>query len=247
MNSYNSTYLPDIMHDIAQGLLVPTMVVIVALIIITLFFIGQILIEFFTERRHYRVKRAQIVNEIEDASYGDVSTVITRSELLRFQKAALVTVARNMGLPEDALFSLAQMEVNNVSKHYMRRMAWTDTIAKIGPMLGLMGTLIPLGPGIADLGTGDVTGLSQSLLIAFDATVCGLVCAIIALIVSKVRSRWYSEYVETLESVMTCVVEKASLAREEGVALPRNYTDDALDELLGRSAKAETDEGGEAR
>ena len=49
-NLYESTYLPDILHDIAQGLLVPTMVVVVALIVVSLFFIGQIIVEAFTER-----------------------------------------------------------------------------------------------------------------------------------------------------------------------------------------------------
>ena len=43
-NLYESTYLPDILHDIAQGLLVPTMVVVVALIVVSLFFIGQIIV-----------------------------------------------------------------------------------------------------------------------------------------------------------------------------------------------------------
>ena len=42
----------------------------------------------------------------------------------------------------------------------------TDIIAKIGPAIGLMGTLIPLGPGLAALGTGDINTLAQNLLVA---------------------------------------------------------------------------------
>lgn len=231
MDVYNDTYLPDILHDIAQGLLVPTMICIILLIAISAFFVGQIIVEFFTERKHFKQNRAAIVNDIADASYNDVTEVVASSGLLRFQKAALVTVSRNMGLSEESLFSLAQLEIAAAEKHYKRRLAWTDTISKIAPLLGLMGTLIPLGPGIVALGQNDVTALSHSLLLAFDATVCGLVCAILALIVSKIRSGWYAEYIETLESVMGCVVDKAEAARKEGVELPANYTGDPLKEF----------------
>lgn len=250
MDIYNDTYLPDILHDISQGLLVPAMICIILLIAITAFFLGWIIVEFFTERRHYKQNRAAIVNAINDASYENITDVIIGSGLLRFQKSALVTISRNMGLSEDALFSLAQMEIAAAEKLYKRRLAWTDTISKIGPLLGLMGTLIPLGPGIVALGQNDVAALSHSLLLAFDATVCGLVCAIIALIVSKIRSGWYAEYIETLESVMGCVVDKADQARKEGIALPANYIDDPLlefaeaDKAAQEAADAEVAEDG---
>ena len=231
MNAITDTYLPDILNAIAQGLLVPTMVVIVLLLIVSVFFIGQIIVEAFTERRHYKQNMAAIVNDINDAAYDGVSGIIEESGLLNFQKGALLTASRNMGLPEDSLFALAQAQITRAEKHYQRRMAWTDTISKIGPMLGLMGTLIPLGPGIVALGQNNTAVLSASLGIAFDATVCGLVCAIVALVISKIRQGWYNEYISTLESLMTCVLEKAASARKDGVELPANYTGDAVREL----------------
>lgn len=238
MNVYEDTYLADILHDIAQGLLIPTMVLIIALIIISIFFIAQVIIEFFTERRHFKQNMPAIVNELNDATYEDVTQVIADSQLLRFQKAALIIVARNMGLPEESLFALAQIEINRAEKAYQKRLAWTDTISKVAPLLGLMGTLIPLGPGIVSLGQGDALGLSQSLLLAFDATVCGLVCAISALIISKVRSGWYTTYIETLESLMSCVVEKADEARKAGIQLPANYTGNPLKEFAAMDKQA---------
>lgn len=245
MNSlYDSTYLPDVLHDIAQGLLLPTMVVLLVMLALTLIVLGELLVEVFTERRHYRRNMAGIVNEINDADFDGVAEVVERSGLLRKHKGALLTVGRNMGLPADALFSLAQAQVNKVDHFYKRRIAVSDVLSKVGPMLGLMGTLIPLGPGIAALGKGDATQLAQSLNIAFDATVCGLVCAVIALVISKVRSGWYSDYVESVESIATCILEKADLARKQGVDLPANYTGDAEGELRPNRAdgKREADE-----
>ena len=242
MNVYEDTYLADILHNIAQGALIPVMAAIVILIVVSLFFIGWILVEYFTERRHFKQNRAAIVNDINDATYENVVGVVEASNLLRFQKAALVTVARNMGLPEEPLFALAQMEIANAEKGYKGRLAWTDTISKIAPLLGLMGTLIPLGPGIVALGQNQTAVLSSSLLLAFDATVCGLICAVVALIISKVRGGWYAQYIETLESVMSCVIDKAAVARKEGVVLPTNYTGDPQKEWAAadKAAKAAT-------
>lgn len=231
MNVLEDTYLPDILHDIAQALLGPTMVVIIALIAIALFLLGQVIVEYFTERRFYKQNSASIVNEVNDASYDRLDEVVIKSALLRFQKAALITITRNMGLPEEALLSLASMQLDVAERRYKKRLAWTDTISKVAPMLGLMGTLIPLGPGIVALGQNDVAALSQSLLVAFDATVCGLVVACFCLVLSKIRSIWYASYTSTLESLMNCVIEKADTARKAGLTLPSGYTGNPLAEF----------------
>lgn len=243
MDLYNDTYLPDILHDIAQGLLIPAMIAILALLALTIFFFGQVIAEYFTERRHFKQNMPAIVNDLTHAAYDKVCDVVVASSLLKYQKAALVIVAKNMGLPEEPLFALAQLQVNGMEKRYRGRMAWTDTMAKIAPLLGLMGTLIPLGPGIVALGNGNVTQLSQSLLLAFDATVCGLVCAIICLVLSKIRSGWYTEYVDSLESIVTCLLDKAAAARKEGVALPCDYKGNPLKEFeaLKTNKPADTD------
>ena len=79
--------------------------------------------------------------------------------------------------------------------------------AKIGPMLGLLGTLIPLGPGIIALGQGDTITLSSSLLTAFDTTIMGLIAAAIAIVISTIRTRWYTDYMSILETLMECILE----------------------------------------
>ncbi len=225
------TYLPDILHVIAQGLLIPTMVALLLLLAVTLFFLGQVIFEFITERRAYKQNMPRIVNDINDAGYADIEQVVLSSKLLRFQKAALLTCTRNMGLDDEALFALAQIEIGKAEKRYRRKLAWTDTMSKIAPLLGLMGTLIPLGPGMVALGKNDVTALSSSLLLAFDATVCGLVCAIISLAISKIRSGWYSAYISTLESLMSVVVDRAAQARAAGISLPKGYAGDVMQEF----------------
>ena len=48
-------------------------------------------------------------------------------------------------------------------------------LARTGPMLGLIGTLIPLQPALAGLAAGDMQSMASNLLIGFTTTVVGLI------------------------------------------------------------------------
>lgn len=74
-----------------------------------------------------------------------------------------------------------------------------DLLARIGPMLGLMGTLIPLGPGLAALGNGQLDLLAQSVTVAFNTTVMGLLVGILGFLLGRLRRRWYDTAMATLE------------------------------------------------
>lgn len=82
-----------------------------------------------------------------------------------------------------------------------RRLERADLLARIPPMLGLMATIIPLGPGLAALGRGDPAQLASAVTVAFDATVLGLVAGIGGLVIGKLRRRWYEETLEAMESL----------------------------------------------
>lgn len=80
-----------------------------------------------------------------------------------------------------------------------RRLERADLLARIPPMLGLMATIIPLGPGLAALGQGDPSKLAAAVTVAFDATVLGLLAGIVGLVIGKLRRRWYEEVLEKME------------------------------------------------
>ncbi|MDH5300563.1 MAG: MotA/TolQ/ExbB proton channel family protein [Gammaproteobacteria bacterium] len=83
-----------------------------------------------------------------------------------------------------------------------KRIERADIIARIGPMLGLMGTLIPLGPGLAALGRGELEVLATAVTVAFDTTVLGLVAGIIGFVLARLRRRWYDQLLDELESTV---------------------------------------------
>jgi biopolymer transport protein ExbB/TolQ len=73
------------------------------------------------------------------------------------------------------------------------------TLVRLGPLLGLMGTLIPLGPALLGLASGDVKSLVQNVQVAFATTVIGLVAGAIGFVVLQARQRWHAEDLMLLE------------------------------------------------
>ena len=90
--------------------------------------------------------------------------------------------------------------VGHVQKIARHRLERADLLARIPPMLGLMATIIPLGPGLAALGEGDPAKLASAVTVAFDATVLGLVAGIVGLVIGKLRRRWYEETLDAMEA-----------------------------------------------
>lgn len=72
-------------------------------------------------------------------------------------------------------------------------------LVRVAPSLGLIGTLIPMGTGLAALGQGDMTKLSTDLVIAFTTTVTGLAIGTAAFFFYTVRRRWIEEDVKNME------------------------------------------------
>lgn len=80
-----------------------------------------------------------------------------------------------------------------------KRIERADFITRIAPMLGLMGTLIPLGPGLSALGTGDISILTTAMTVAFDTTIIGLLAGVIGFILGRMRRRWYDNAMQRLD------------------------------------------------
>lgn len=211
-----AVYVKEVLHIVAQALLSPTIIVLLLLIAVSLFIIGSMVVEIFTERRHFKVVMPVFLNRLTDASATEIPEVINQSGLLLRQKEALITLFENRRLPAEARTALAKRLIADNEMRYERIVGRTDLISRVAPMLGLMATLIPLGPGIIALGEGDTAGLAASLLTAFDATVAGLITSIVALAVSKMRKHWYENYMISLEAGATTVLEKIMILAEEG-------------------------------
>ncbi len=93
-------------------------------------------------------------------------------------------------------------DTSSLAARAQRRIDRADLIARVGPMMGLMGTLIPLGPGLAALGRGELDVLAEAVTVAFNTTVLGLLAGIIGFLLGRMRRRWYDGAMAQLEEAL---------------------------------------------
>ncbi len=84
----------------------------------------------------------------------------------------------------------------------LKRLERTRILVRLGPMLGLMGTLIPLSPALIGLARGNTSRLTTNLTTAFSVTVIGLLIGGIAFSISIVRDRMYSQDISDMEYLL---------------------------------------------
>lgn len=206
--------LSEILHTIAQALMIPCLIILIILMAGAVWQIGDIVVEYIAERRKHKCNVPQLLRDVHAAGADGLAELIENSGLLRRQKKALLELAESRGLPKDTLTALAERLLATEEARNARTTSITDMIAKLGPMFGLLGTLIPLGPGVVALGQGDTVTLSQSMSIAFDTTIAGIITAAVCALISTARKRWYASDVADLEAVMEgCLQEMKEVER----------------------------------
>ena len=117
----------------------------------------------------------------------------TRRTTVNRRRAHIASIAATQGV------AAAGAEVERLELR-LARIVDRDTFAsRLGPMLGLAGTLIPLAPGLKRLAGGDLAGFAEQLVPAFTTTVTGLAICAVCFWVAGVRGRWYEEDLRLLE------------------------------------------------
>ena len=199
--------LRETMHTVSYSLLAPTIIILLLLVAFMVVELGGLLVEILTERRKEKTNIPELLESFQGKDVQGITTAIDNSSLFRRQKVALHELLKYSDLPAASLQALARRLLTNEELHYFKITNRTDVVARLGPMLGLMATLIPLGPGLIALGQGDTKTLADCLLTAFDATVTGLAAAAIAFAISRLRKRWYEDYLSSLEALLESLLE----------------------------------------
>ena len=200
------TILGKVLHSMTSVLQIPVVIILILFIAAILVAIGWIISEYMNEHKHMQVQLPKLLDEIREGEQP-IEEIIETSGLLKTQKEALIEITKHSDFNDLMLESLAANLLEREQERYDAKLKPTDLLSKLGPMFGLLGTLIPLGPGIIALGQGDTMTLSQSLMTAFDTTIAGLIVAAIAIVISTIRRGWYNNYMSVLETVMDCIVE----------------------------------------
>ena len=81
-------------------------------------------------------------------------------------------------------------------------------LVKIGPMLGLMGTLIPMGPALVGLATGDISSMASNMQVAFATTVIGIIVGAIGFVTLQIKQRWVADDMNILDYISESLKKK---------------------------------------
>ena len=193
-------YISDILYWISTGLLVPV-------IVLLIFFFGRALLligGFFGQYMAIRRTAALLGKELDGLNRDNVATL---SERLSRKNPSLVVSYMKRLLEADGA-AMRQRLLADFEIGADKDLATSKTLGKMGPMLGLMGTLIPMGPALVGLSTGDIASMAYNMQVAFATTVVGLFAAAIGFITGQVKQRWYLKEMTDLEFVAALLNEK---------------------------------------
>jgi biopolymer transport protein ExbB/TolQ len=187
--------LGDALAQIATALRVPVLIAAIVVLLLCALELGRFCAEVW--RRRVRARgvdlaelTARAIAEPQHASYYAHSAP---------GAAAAATLVEVAGVAAGDRQRATERALARYELAVQRRLDRTRLLVRAGPAIGLMGTLIPLAPGLAALGNGDVSSLAENLRDAFGATVVGLLVGTVAFALTLARTRMYTEDLAALE------------------------------------------------
>ena len=193
--------ISDIMFWISTGLLVPVIVLLILLFFRSLLLVGSFFGQYVSIRKTDKLIREQMETL-------HVNNVDHFAEKLPEKSNSLVVMFMKRILAEQQNKAQVQRLLANFEIAADKDLAISKTLTKLGPILGLMGTLIPMGPSLVGLSTGDIASMAYNMQVAFATTVIGLVAGAIGFLTQQVKQRWYLQDMTNLECLVEVLNEK---------------------------------------
>ena len=193
--------ISDIVYWISTGLLVPDIVLLIVLFGRALLLVGS----FYGQYLSIRKTEALLRNELNALT---PATVMELADKLPEKSSSLVISYIRQVLQAHESPAQIQRLLANFEIAADKDLAISKTLTKLGPILGLMGTLIPMGPALAGLASGDIASMAYNMQIAFATTVVGLVAGAVGFLTQQVKQRWYLQDMTNLEFLSELLNEK---------------------------------------
>ena len=193
--------ISDILYWISTGLLVPDIVLLIVLFGRALLLVGS----FYGQYLSIRKTEALLRNELNALT---PATVMELADKLPEKSSSLVISYIRQVLQAHESPAQIQRLLANFEIAADKDLAISKTLTKLGPILGLMGTLIPMGPALAGLASGDIASMAYNMQIAFATTVVGLVAGAVGFLTQQVKQRWYLQDMTNLEFLSELLNEK---------------------------------------
>lgn len=195
------TGIVKLLYAVSCGLLIPVIVLLLVLGLRCLLDCGGFAREWLARQRRTR--------QWEQISRQFAFSTQPQESLQKIQDSLPGLVGQFARRAVEDRFDLRLMEkyANDLEIESSRRLSRQSFSIRVGPILGLMGTLIPLGPALVGLSNGNLASMAQDLVIAFSTTVFGLLIGGLAYGMWLVRRQWYAQDLADIEFVRNCLCD----------------------------------------
>lgn len=189
-------YISDILFWISTGLLVPVIVLLIYFFCRALILAGTFFGQYIDRQRVMKQLQPEIDNLTDVDTLSEKLPSRSRSLFVQYLKQ-MMEAADNFPKIDKIM---ADYEIAAE-----KDLAISKLLTKMGPMLGLMGTLIPMGPALVGLSTGDIASMAYNMQVAFATTVVGLFSSAVGFATQQAKQRWYISELNDLEYIANLI------------------------------------------
>jgi len=193
--------LKSFIYLIASSLLYPVLLLLVLLTLWVLVYSGSFFAEWLERLRLDKYKSEELPAIVREGENMKVFSHRVKNYIDSFKR-----LIESNEQAEEIEIKIENMIQENTLKIW-KSMDFLRILVRVAPGLGLIGTLIPMGTGLAALGQGDMTKLTTDLVIAFTTTVVGLALGITAFFFYTVKRRWVEEDIKNMELATEMLAE----------------------------------------
>lgn len=179
---------------VANSLLIPDIIILLVLFARSLMLTGSFYNQFMVKR-----KNDQRFNHLIKSLTPETLPML-RDALPQHDNALFVKYLRDM-LSKPANDDYSDFLISCFENDADKDISLSKLLSKLGPVLGLIGTLIAMSPALVGLSTGDIAGMAYNMQVVFATTVVGLVISMVGLVTLQIKQRWYAKEVNNLDYV----------------------------------------------
>ncbi len=197
-----------VLYTMSTALLYPVVILLIGLSVWLIIYSGGFISEWI-RRRHYRSNTllADYLETIQrNGALPDEIKENLPFHIQQYAKELLEIVNGKKMFMEERVEDFIQRKEHSL----FGEVGKIQVIVRGGPSLGLMGTLIPMGTGLAGLTQGNMAQLSSSLIIAFSTTVVGLALGIVAYMFSMAKERWAIDDMRKIQLITEAMTKKSA-------------------------------------
>lgn len=197
--------ISKVLFWVANSLLIPDIIILLFLFARSLLLIGSFYNQFMVKRKNDK----ELNDKIKNLSITNMDTL--KSSLSGKDNSLFVRYLRDL-LATPASDAYSDYLISNFENEAEKDVSLSKLLAKMGPVLGLIGTLIAMSPALVGLSTGDISGMAYNMQVVFATTVVGLVVSAVGLVTLQFKQRWYAKDVNNLDYVSRILTDKEEQA-----------------------------------